>query len=81
MADVLFLALSVITIGAAIAALELRSLIYVSIAFMGTLGCIAGFFILLDSPFVAIFQIAVYVGSIAIVILFTVILGKKEFMF
>ena len=61
MADVLFLALSVLTIGAAIAALELRSLIYGSIAFMGTLGGIAGFFILQDSPFVAMFQIAVYV--------------------
>ena len=61
MADVLFLALSVLTIGAAIAALELRSLIYGSIALMGTLGGIAGFFILLDSPFVAMFQIAVYV--------------------
>ena len=44
MADVLFLALSVLTIGAAIAALELRSLIYGSIALMGTLGGIAGFF-------------------------------------
>ena len=64
MADVLFLALSVITIGAAIAALELRSLIYGSIALMGTLGGIAGFFILLDSPFVAMFQIAVYVLSL-----------------
>jgi len=48
MADALFLALSVLTVGAAIAALELRSLIYGSIALMGTLGGIAGFFILLD---------------------------------
>ena len=38
-----FLALTVITIGSAIAALELRSLIYGSIALMGTLGGIAGF--------------------------------------
>ena len=68
MADVLFLALSVITIGAAIAALELRSLIYGSIALMGTLGGVAGFFILLDSPFVAMFQLAVYVGSIAVLV-------------
>ena len=81
MADVLFLALSVLTIGAAIAALELRSLIYGSIALMGTLGGIAGFFILLDSPFVAMFQIAVYVGSIAVLILFTVMLVKRELIF
>ena len=44
MADALFLAIAVLTIGSAIAALELRSLIYGSIALMGTLGGVAGFF-------------------------------------
>ena len=78
MADGAFLALSVLTIVSAIAALELRSLIYGSIALMGTLGGVAGFFFLLDSPFVALFQIAVYVGSIAVLILFTVMLVKRE---
>lgn len=81
MVDAAFLALSVLTIGAAIAALEMRSLIYGSIALMGTLGGIAGFFLLLDSPFVAMFQIAVYVGSIAVLILFTVMLVKRELIF
>ena len=81
MADAVFLALSVMTIGSAIAALELRSLIYGSIALMGTLGGVAGFFLLLDSPFVAMFQLAVYVGSIAVLILFTVMLVKRELIF
>ena len=81
MVDATFLALSVLTIGSAIAALELRSLIYGSIALMGTLGGIAGFFLLLDSPFVALFQISVYVGSIAVLILFTVMLVKRELIF
>ncbi len=81
MVDVTFLALSVITVGTAIAALEMRSLIYGSIALMGTLGGIAGFFLLLDSPFVAMFQIAVYVGSIAVLILFTVMLVRRELIF
>lgn len=81
MADAVFLALTVVTVGSAIAALELRSLIYGSIALMGALGGIAGFFFLLDSPFVALFQIAVYVGSIAVLILFTVMLVKRELIF
>ncbi len=81
MADAAMLALSVFTIGSAIAALELRSLIYGSIALMGSLAGIAGFFLLLDSPFVAMFQIAVYVGSIAVLILFTVMLVKRELIF
>ena len=81
MADAVFLGLAVITIGSAIAALELRSLIYGSIALMGTLGGIAGFFLLLDSPFIAMFQIAVYIGSIAVLILFTVMLVRRQLIF
>ena len=81
MADAFFLAFAVLTIVSAIAALEMRSLVYGGIALMGTLGGVAGFFILLDSPFVAFFQIAVYVGSIAVLILFTIMLVKKELIF
>jgi len=61
MADAVFLAISVLTIGSAIAALEIRSMIYGSISLMVTLAGVAGFFLLLDAPFVAMFQISVYV--------------------
>ena len=81
MVDAVFLALSVLTIGSAIVALEIRSLIYGSIALMLTLSGIAGFFLLLDAPFVAMFQLSVYVGSIAVLILFTVMLVKRELIF
>ena len=81
MVDALFLGVAVLTIVSAIAALEMRSLVYAGLALMGTLGGIAGFFLLLDSPFVALFQIAVYVGSIAVLILFTIMLVKSELIF
>ena len=81
MADAVFLAISVLTIGSAIAALEVRSMIYGSIALMVTLAGVAGFFLLLDAPFVAMFQISVYVGSIAVLILFTVMLVRRELIF
>ena len=81
MADALFLAIAVLTIGSAVAALELRSVVYGSIALMVTLGVVAGFYVMLDSPFVAMFQLAVYVGSIAVLILFTVMLVKRELIF
>ena len=81
MVDSVFLALSVLTIGSAIVALEIRSLIYGSIALMLTLSGIAGFFLLLDAPFVAMFQLSVYVGSIAVLILFTVMLVRRELIF
>ena len=81
MVDSIFLALSVLTIGSAIVALEIRSLIYGSIGLMLTLSGIAGFFLLLDAPFVAMFQLSVYVGSIAVLILFTVMLVRRELIF
>jgi NAD(P)H-quinone oxidoreductase subunit 6 len=81
MVDAIFLALSVMTIGSAIVALEIRSLIYGSIALMITLSGIAGFFLILDAPFVAMFQLSVYVGSIAVLILFTVMLVRRELIF
>ena len=36
---------------------------------------------LLDAPFVAMFQLSVYVGSIAVLILFTVMLVRRELIF
>lgn len=81
MVDSVFLALSVLTIGSAIVALEIRSLIYGSIALMITLSGVAGFFLLLDAPFVAMFQLSVYVGSIAVLILFTVMLVRRDLIF
>jgi NAD(P)H-quinone oxidoreductase subunit 6 len=81
MVDAVFLALSVFTIGSAIVALEIRSLIYGSIALMLALSGVAGFFLLLDAPFVAMFQLSVYVGSIAVLILFTVMLVRRELIF
>jgi NADH:ubiquinone oxidoreductase subunit 6 (subunit J) len=42
---------------------------------------IAGFFLLLDSPFVAMFQITVYVGAVAVLVIFTVMLVRTQALF
>jgi NADH-quinone oxidoreductase subunit J len=42
---------------------------------------IAGFFILLDSTFVAMFQIAVYVGAVAVLVIFIVMLVRTQSLF
>ena len=62
MADAIFIGVAVLTIGSAILSLETRELIYGAIALAISMLGIAGFFLLLDSPFVAMFQITVYVG-------------------
>src|ERR687889_166030 len=76
MADPIFIAIAVLTVGTAIIALEARELIYGAISLAISMLGIAGFFLLLDAPFVAMFQIAVYVGAVAVLIIFTVMLVR-----
>jgi NADH:ubiquinone oxidoreductase subunit 6 (subunit J) len=78
MADAAFYGIATLTIGSAIVALESRELIYGAIALAISMLGIAGFFLLLDSPFVAMFQITVYVGAVAVLVLFTVMLVRTQ---
>jgi NADH:ubiquinone oxidoreductase subunit 6 (subunit J) len=81
MADPVFIAVAALTVGTAIIALEVRELIYGAIALAISMLGIAGFFLLLDAPFVAMFQILVYVGAVAVLIIFTVMLVRTRALF
>src|ERR1700704_3161062 len=81
MADPVFIGIAVLTIGSAIVALETRELVYGAIALAISMMGIAGFFLLLDSPFVAMFQITVYVGAVAVLVIFTVMLVRTQALF
>src|SRR5215207_7046446 len=81
MADAAFYGIATLTIGSAIVALESRELIYGVIALAISMLGIAGFFLLLDSPFVAMFQITVYVGAVAVLVIFTVMLVRTQDLF
>src|SRR6266540_7547052 len=79
MTDLTFLALATVTVASSILALEARDLVYgaaaLGIAFLG----MAGLFFLLDASYVGAFQIAVYIGAVVVLILFTVMLvGPKK---
>jgi NADH:ubiquinone oxidoreductase subunit 6 (subunit J) len=75
--DALFITLTVVTVGGAIAALEAREVIYGAVGLAGSFFGVASLFFLLDAEFVAVFQITVYVGAIAVLILFTVMLVRE----
>jgi NADH-quinone oxidoreductase subunit J len=81
MADALFISVAILTIGSAIVALETRELVYGAIGLAISMMGIAGFFLLLDSPFVAMFQITVYVGAVAVLVIFTVMLVRTQALF
>ena len=77
MVDGIFVGLSILTVGSAIITLESREILYGGIALAVSMLGIAGYFIILDAPFVAMFQIAVYVGAVAVLIIFTVMLVRS----
>ncbi len=77
MADVIFLGIMIVTVGGAIMALEARDIVYGAVALAASFFGVACFFFLLDAPFVAVFQLTVYVGAVAVLILFTVMLVRE----
>jgi NADH:ubiquinone oxidoreductase subunit 6 (subunit J) len=76
--DGVFLGMMVVTIGGAVAALEAREIVYGAVGLAASFAGVASLFFLLDSPFVAVFQITVYVGAVAVLLLFTVMLVRES---
>jgi NADH:ubiquinone oxidoreductase subunit 6 (subunit J) len=78
MPDIAFLVLSGLVIVSAIFALEARELIYGAVGLAFSLIGVAGLFILLGAEYVAMFQVSVYVGAVVVLILFTIMLVRRE---
>lgn len=69
-----FISLACIVIFLAYLALEHRDIVYAAFFFGFMASFVAGFFLLLEAPFVAGMQIAVYTGGISALIIFAVLL-------
>jgi len=78
MPDIAFLALSGLVIVSAIFALEAKELIYGAVGLAFSLIGVAGLFVLLGADYLAMFQISVYVGAVVVLILFTIMLVRRE---
>lgn len=76
--DITFVVLTTITLLAAIMALQSKELIYGAISLAISFIGIAGFFVSLDAPYLGMLQIAVYVGAVVVLILFTIMLVRRE---
>jgi len=70
--------MAVVTVGGALVALEADEIVYGAIGLAGSLFGVATLFFLLNAPYVAVFQVTVYVGAVAVLILFTVMLVRQE---
>lgn len=73
-----FSVFSVIGLLSALLLVESREVVRCVVWFSLTMICVAGIFFLLNAEFVGIVQILVYVGAIAVVILFGIMLTKRK---
>lgn len=68
---------SLVTLGAALAVVTnkniLHSAFYLILAFVG----VASIYVLLEAPFIAVVQVLVYIGAIAILIIFAIMLTRR----
>lgn len=72
-----FFVLSLLTIGGALGVVISRNLIHGALYLIISLFGGAGIFILLSAPFLAAVQVLVYIGAIAILIIFAVMLTRS----
>ena len=78
MSSVAVLLIAILTLFAAFAAATLPRLIHAALVLAAMFVGLAGLFFLLGAEFVGLVQIFVYVGAVAILIVFTILLTRRE---
>ena len=76
--DVLFLVLAATLLGSSLLVVILRDIIRAGLALIAAFGALAGIYVMLGAPFVAAAQVIVYIGAIAVLILFAVMLTQAK---
>ena len=75
--QIVFLVISATTILAAILVVTSRKMIHAALWLVLSLGGVAVLFVLLQASFLAVVQIVIYIGAIAILIIFAVMLTRR----
>jgi len=78
MNSIAFILIAILTLTAALAAASLPKLIHAALSFAVTFIGIAAFFFLLGAEFVGLVQIFVYIGAVAVLIVFTILLTRRD---
>jgi len=78
MNSVAFLLIAIITLAGALAAAILPRLIHAALSLVVAFVGVAAAFFLLGAEFVGLVQVFVYVGAVAVLIVFTILLTRRE---
>jgi NADH:ubiquinone oxidoreductase subunit 6 (subunit J) len=76
--DMLFMVLAAVLLGSSLLVVILRDIIRCGLAMIAAFGALAGIYVMLGAPFVAAAQVIVYIGAIAVLILFAVMLTQAK---
>ena len=71
-----FAIIAVLTLASAVAAMSLRNLVHCALALTVTFAGLAAFYLTLDAQFIGYAQILVYIGAVAILIVFAILLTR-----
>jgi NADH-quinone oxidoreductase subunit J len=74
----LFLAAAVVVLASAVMMVTTRNLVHAALWLILTLFGVAVLFAILDAGFLAVVQVVIYIGAIAILFIFAVMLTRKE---
>jgi NADH-quinone oxidoreductase subunit J len=72
-----FAIIAVLTLASAVAAMSLRNLVHCVLMLTVTFAGLAAFYLQLDAQFVGFAQVLVYIGAVAILVVFAVLLTRS----
>ena len=78
MSTIAFAIIAILTLSAALAAATLPKLMHAALSFAVMFVGISAFFFLLGAEFVGLVQIFVYIGAVAVLIVFTILLTRHD---
>jgi NADH-quinone oxidoreductase subunit J len=73
-----FIIIAILTLAAALASATLQKLMHAALSFAVALVGVAAFFFLLGAEFVGLVLVFVYIGAVAVLIVFTILLTRRD---
>lgn len=75
----IFVILALLSIMFAVFVVTARDVVRAALALVVTMFIVAAFYIMLNAQFLGVAQVLVYIGAVGVLILFAVMLTKREF--
>ncbi len=75
--QIIFLIVSILTLGAGFVVVTNRNLLYSALAMMASFLGVAAIYVLLDAGFLAAAQLLVYIGAISILVIFAIMMTRR----